>query len=90
MKIHTLGTFNVLVDDAPLPQQGKAQSRPLSLLKAILAFGADGVSTASLCDALWPDADGDAAQHALESALYRLRKLIGKDTVHVHDGKVSL
>jgi len=90
VKLHTLGRFEVLLDGQPLAHAGKAQTRTLTLLKAILAFGADQVDSASLCDALWPDADGDAAQHALESALYRLRKLIGKDAVLMHDGKVSL
>jgi LuxR family transcriptional regulator, maltose regulon positive regulatory protein len=44
-----------------------------------------------LIDALWPDSEGDAAYHALESALYRLRQLLGaRDAVLMEGGKVSL
>jgi two-component SAPR family response regulator len=44
-----------------------------------------------LIDALWPDSEGDAAYHALESALYRLRQLLGaRDAVRMEGGKVSL
>jgi two-component SAPR family response regulator len=44
-----------------------------------------------LTDALWPDSEGDAAYHALESALYRLRQLLGaRDAVRMEGGKVSL
>jgi two-component SAPR family response regulator len=44
-----------------------------------------------LIDALWPDSDGDAAYHALESALYRLRHMLGaRDAVRMEGGKVSL
>jgi two-component SAPR family response regulator len=44
-----------------------------------------------LIDALWPDSEGDAAYHALESALYRLRQLLGaRDAVRMEAGKVSL
>jgi hypothetical protein len=40
---------------------------------------------------LGPDSEGDAAYHALESALYRLRQLLGaRDAVRMEGGKVSL
>jgi LuxR family maltose regulon positive regulatory protein len=49
------------------------------------------VSAGVLIDALWPDSEGDAAYHALESALYRLRRLLGaRDAVRMKGGKVSL
>jgi len=49
------------------------------------------VSAGVLIDALWPDSEGDAAYHALESALYRLRQLLGaRDAVRMEGGKVSL
>jgi LuxR family maltose regulon positive regulatory protein len=40
---------------------------------------------------MWPDFEGDAAYHALESALYRLRQLLGaREAVRMEGAKVSL
>ena len=46
-------------------------------MQALIAFGGTEVSAGVLIDALWPDSEGDAAYHALECALYRLRQLFG-------------
>jgi two-component SAPR family response regulator len=44
-----------------------------------------------LTDALWPESEGDAGYHALESALYRLRQLLGAPTaVTMTGGKLTL
>jgi LuxR family maltose regulon positive regulatory protein len=40
---------------------------------------------------MWPDSEGDAAYHALESARYRLRQLLGaREAVRMEGAKVSL
>lgn len=63
----------------------------LALLKAIIAAGAQQVSSATLAEWLWPDADGDMAASNLKVSLHRLRKLLGHDeAVLLHDSKVSL
>lgn len=90
LRIVTLGRFEVRVDDKVLRFEGKSQKRPLALLKAIIALGGRDVSETRLADALWPEAEGDAAQHALTTALYRLRRLIGVKAVHHQEGLVSL
>ena len=42
-------------------------------------------------DALWPEADGDAAKKAFDITLHRLRKLLGADTaVLIEHGRASL
>ena len=65
--------------------------KPQELLQALIAFGGTEVSAGLLIDALWPDSEGDAAYHALESGLYRLRQLLGaRDAVRMEGGKVSL
>jgi LuxR family maltose regulon positive regulatory protein len=65
--------------------------KPQELLQVLIAFGGTEVSAGVLIDALWPDSEGDAAYHALESALYRLRQLLGtRDAVRMEGGKVSL
>ncbi|MFU8858434.1 MAG: BTAD domain-containing putative transcriptional regulator [Deferrisomatales bacterium] len=91
VRIYTLGRFEVLVDDEPIGAQVKGQRRPLALLKALIALGGGRVSTARLSDALWPDADGDAARDALTTTLLRLRRLLGaKDVLVLREGRLSL
>ncbi len=63
--------------------------KPLELLQALIAFGGTEVSAGALIDALWPDSEGDAAYHALESALYRLRQLLGARGCDTHGGRQS-
>jgi DNA-binding SARP family transcriptional activator len=91
IRVHTLGHFAVLKDGAPLHFAGKAQKKPLELLRALIALDGQGVNTAELAEILWPDADGDMAAHACETTLYRLRKLLGEDgCLTLHDGLLSL
>lgn len=90
VRIYTLGRFAVLLDDQPIAFSGKAQKRPLQLLKALIAYGGRGVSGASLAEALWEDESADA-RHALDMTLSRLRKLLGHDdAILIQDGKLSL
>jgi LuxR family transcriptional regulator, maltose regulon positive regulatory protein len=79
VKIYALGRFEIVKDDQLLQSKGKVQRKPLALLKAIIAFGARGVREESLIDALWPDAEGDAAARALTSAIHRLRRLLAHE-----------
>jgi two-component SAPR family response regulator len=89
-RIHVLGRFRLLTGDTPniIPPRLR---KPRELLQALIAFGGTEVSADVLIDALWPDSEGDAAYHALESALYRLRQLLGaRDAVRMEGGKASL
>ena len=90
VKIFTLGRFSVLVNDAPVPSQGRTQRKSWELLQALIAFGGREVAESTLAQALWPDSHGDAAHHALEVSLHRLRKLIGRHAVTVQGGRLSL
>jgi len=51
--------------------------RAFHLLGLLVALGGREVPGERLAAEFWPDAPGDAGHHALETALYRLRKLIG-------------
>jgi two-component SAPR family response regulator len=88
--VHVLGHFRLLKDDMPIEMPSRLR-KPQELLQALIAFGGEEVGAAVLIDALWPDSEGDAAYHALESALYRLRKILGApDAVRMTAGKVTL
>jgi LuxR family maltose regulon positive regulatory protein len=89
-RIHVLGRFRLTKGDVPVAIPPRLR-KPQELLQALIAFGGTEVSAGVLIDALWPDSEGDAAYHALESALYRLRHLLGaRDAVLMEGGKLSL
>ena len=53
--------------------------------------GPEGIRDEELADALWPEADGDAAYQSLKTTLHRLRALIGREeAVKVSEGRVTL
>jgi hypothetical protein len=70
------GGLQVSVDGRPLAW-GRKPPRRLLALCALLALKAPAeVPRVRLADLLYPELDGDAALHALDTALYRLRRLL--------------
>lgn len=91
IKIYTLGPFRLLKDGKSIEYPGKAQRRPLELLKAIVALGGKSVDTPVIASMLWPDSESEAALCAFDITLHRLRKLLGHDdAIQISDKKVSL
>ena len=91
LKVYTLGHFELWRDGNPVRFTGKAQKKPLDLLKALIAQGGVDVYEHRLADMLWSDSEGDAAYRALLTTLQRLRKLLGSaEAVRVHEGRLSL
>ena len=90
-KVRTMGEFELLRDNVPVVSSGKAQKRPLDLLKVLIAEGGRQVSEVRITEALWPRIDGDSAHRSFTSTLHRLRKLLGEDRALVlSEGKLSL
>jgi hypothetical protein len=70
------GGLRVAVGGQPLAW-GRKPPRRLLALCALLALKSPAESPrVRLADLLYPDLDGDAALHALDTALYRLRRLL--------------
>jgi DNA-binding SARP family transcriptional activator len=91
LKVFTLGRFELLKDGKPVQSSRKTQQKPLSLLKALIAFGGREVKEERIADILWPEADGDQAHSAFATTLWRLRQLIGSEkAIEFHEGKGSL
>jgi len=89
-RVHVLGRFRLLTGDTPVTIPPRLR-KPQELLQALIAFGGTEVSAGVLTDALWPASEGDAAHHALEMALHRLRQLLAtRDAVLIKGGKLSL
>jgi LuxR family transcriptional regulator, maltose regulon positive regulatory protein len=76
VKVETLGSFTVLLDDAPVEFGRKVPKKPLQLLKALIALGGRGYRR-GLADILWPDEQGGAAHTACGTTLTRLIMLAG-------------
>jgi LuxR family maltose regulon positive regulatory protein len=90
-RVSTLGSFALLRHGEPMAASGKAQRRPLELLKVLISLGGEGVGEELITDAIWPRIPGDSAHRSFTSALHRLRKLLGEDKALVlHEGKLSL
>jgi hypothetical protein len=91
-RVQTFGGFRLLRHDEPLGNgSGKAQRKPLDLLKLLVAYGGEQVSESRVTDALWPRIDGDSAHRSFTSTLHRLRKMLGEDrAVTLHEGRLSL
>lgn len=91
LRIHTLGQFRLLKGTQPLAFTGKAQRRPLDLLKALIACGGNRVKEEQITEALWPRIDGDSAHRSFTTTLHRLRKLLGEDRALIlQEGRLTL
>jgi len=91
IKIYTLGRFSLVRHGKPVRFIGKARQKPLEMLKALISLGGRKVSEDQLSDALWPEADGDAAHQALATTLHRLRQLLGiEKAVKRSEGCITL
>ena len=90
VRIRALGAFHVETDETQPALTGRAQHKPLSLLKALVAAGRP-FPERDLTDALWPDAEGDSAHQTLSVTLHRLRRLLRDDgAVLRQEGNVEL
>jgi LuxR family transcriptional regulator, maltose regulon positive regulatory protein len=91
VKVYTLGSFDVFVGGDELRVEGKAQRKPLELLKVLVALGGRDVPAESLIDVLWPEPKQGDGQKALDITIHRLRRLLSSDeTVQVSDRRVTL
>jgi ATP/maltotriose-dependent transcriptional regulator MalT/DNA-binding SARP family transcriptional activator len=91
LRVRMLGGFELTRDGEPIRVAGKAQQRPLDLLKLLVALGGRDVESTTIMAALWPEADGAAAKASFDTALFRLRKLLEiENALPLSGGKLSL
>ena len=62
----------------PLPAQ---QKRPLSLLAILALGGRHGMSRHRIEAYLWPESSAERARHALDQAVYAIRRNLGGDVI---------
>ncbi|MEM7541636.1 MAG: BTAD domain-containing putative transcriptional regulator [Pseudomonadota bacterium] len=90
LEIRCLGEFKILREGKPLQYGQKAPKRSLQLLKAIIARGGSNVPLERLVADIWEGYDADAAMRAYRTALHRLRKLIGEESLTSGEHGVTL
>lgn len=91
IKIHSLGRFEIQREEQQIRSEGKAQHKPMELLKALIALGGDEVPANKLIDILWAEPLEGDEQKAFEITVHRLRKLLGNEkAVQVSDRRVTL
>jgi len=76
IKIYSLGRFSIVKKGKPIPLTLKGQSKPILILKVLIAFGGREVKKEKIADVIWPDAEGDMANQSLATTLHRLRKIL--------------
>jgi DNA-binding SARP family transcriptional activator len=79
IRIYSLGRFSIVKKGKPIPLTLKGQSKPILVLKVLIAFGGLEVKKEKISDVIWPDADGDMANQSLATTLHRLRKILDVD-----------
>jgi LuxR family maltose regulon positive regulatory protein len=90
VRILALGALTVEREGRPVGADGRVPRKPFDILRVLVACGGREVPEHVIAEALWPDAEGDAAQHALETTLYRLRRMVGPEVVVQRDRRLSL
>jgi len=90
VRVHTLGHFSLIIGSEPVAIVGRAKTKVIEMLKAIIALGGLDVAKQHLCDLLWPDTEGDFAHQNFNVTLHRLRKLLGPKLLTQQDGRLRL
>ena len=91
IRIYTLGRFEIVKEDQAVAFEGKAQHKPIDMLKVMIALGGKDVAADKLIDVLWPEPLEDGGQKVFEITVHRLRKLLGaNDAVQITDRHATL
>lgn len=90
LRITTLGSFRVEREGRRIEWQRKLPRRPLEILKFLVVHDGTPVAPAVLMDALWPDEAGPHVRRRLDTALYRLRRIVGTEAIVSTNGMISL
>jgi len=89
VSVRTFGKFEMSINGESFVTTGKAQQRPLLLLKNLIIVGDRGKELEALAVKLWPDSDD--AKSNLNVTVHRLRKMLSLDeAVVVAGGKIRL
>lgn len=77
LTVEVLGIPNIRLDGERLELGARQEALLVAL--AAMGRGQQWVDRVQLSDRLWPDAEGDRAERALDTAIHRLRKQLGSE-----------
>src|SRR5688572_23224628 len=78
--LELLGTLSLRGDTGPAPP-GVQQKRRLGLLALLALGGRQGLSRDRIEAYLWPESSAARARHALDQAVYAIRRALGSDFI---------
>lgn len=91
LRIVVFGGLRIWLGGEPIDLEKIGGSKPLELLKFIIAYGGKNVSTDFAASKLWASSEGDNAAGALNGTLLRLRKILGiPDALILKGGMLNL
>ena len=85
-RVTTMGKFHIEWVGQAARKKGKAQGRPIELLKAVIAFDGRDVRVQKITDAMWPHIDSDYANRSFNTTLHRLRNILGDEQALILEG----
>jgi DNA-binding SARP family transcriptional activator len=91
LRVFVVGRLRLERFDDVVQFHGKVQRKPLEVLRYLACAREQVADQSTICAALWPDAEEDAARRSLEMAIARLREMLGSPVwIRVGDGKLRL
>jgi LuxR family transcriptional regulator, maltose regulon positive regulatory protein len=84
IRIYSFGGLQIYLGENVLQFSRKAQQKPMTILKYMMAKPGTNVPEHALLDAVWPHSDGDAAYNTFKITLHRLRKMLGSKNAIAH------
>ncbi|MEP6550799.1 MAG: hypothetical protein ABJB95_06430, partial [Gemmatimonadales bacterium] len=87
--LELLGTLSLSSDKGPIPIAAK-QKRPLSLLAILALGGRQGTSRQRVETYLWPESNAPRARHALDQAVYAIRRNLGGEVINAIGQELKL
>lgn len=90
LRVHMLGDLRIERDGIELGAAARGATKPFEMLAFVISRGGEASAT-EVQDALWPEADGDAAKNSFDQTLFRLRRLLEPfDGVSLRRGRVAV
>lgn len=90
LRITTLGSFAIERDGKRISWGRKPPRRALEILKFLVVHDGTPVAPVALMEAIWPGEAGPHVRRRLDTALYRLRRLLGEGAIVSIDGTFTL
>lgn len=90
LRLHLLGRFEVVRQEAPVPAHAWRRRRPADLLKLVALAPGRSLRREEAIQALWPDKDPASGANNLHRALYDLRQILGGRWVDIEHGRLTL